>query len=74
MLEDVKDNLQRNGVRVPEDYWQADEDRLKLRLKVELTSLVYGLTRAEEMEIKGDPQAQQAAGLIPREAEILKRH
>jgi carboxyl-terminal processing protease len=74
MVEDVKANLEHNGVRVPEDYWQTDKDRLKLRLKVELTSLVDGLARGEEVETQGDPQAQQAAGLLPRMTEILKKH
>jgi carboxyl-terminal processing protease len=74
MLEDFKANLGRDGVRVPDEYWSQDQDVLKLRLKVELTNLVYGLDRGDEVGTKGDPQAQQAAGLFPRAAEILKGH
>ena len=74
MLEDFKATLQRNGVRVPDEYWSTDQDRLSLRIKVELLSLIFGLQRGDEFATKGDPQAQQAAGLFPRVAEILKGH
>lgn len=74
MLADFRAGLERNHVRVPEEYWSVDQDYLKLRLKVELTNLVFGLTRGDELETKGDPQAQQAASLFPRIAQLLKRH
>jgi len=74
MLEDFKVSLERNGVRVPDEYWQKDQDYLKFRLKVELTSLIYGLQRGDELETKGDPQVEQAAGLFPRLAQILHGH
>ena len=74
MLEDFKATLERNGVRVPEEFWAKDQDYLKMRIKVELTSLVYGLDRGEELETRGDLQVQQAADLFPRMAEILKGH
>jgi carboxyl-terminal processing protease len=74
MLEEVKESLLRNGVRVPDEYWTKDQDILKVRIKVELTSLVYGLQRGEELATKSDSQAQQAAGLFPRIIEILKGH
>jgi carboxyl-terminal processing protease len=74
MLEDFKATLERNGVRVPDEYWSKDQDYLNLKLKVELTNLVYGLERGNELETKGDPQVQQAASLFPRVAEIIKGH
>ncbi len=74
VLEDFKATLEHNGVRVPDEYWSMDQDALKLRLKVELTNLVYGLERGDELETRGDPQAQQAATLFPRVAQILKGH
>ena len=61
-------------MRVPDEYWSKDQDNLKLRLQVELTNLVYGLEQGDELATKGDPQAQKAAGLFPRVAEILKGH
>jgi carboxyl-terminal processing protease len=72
MLEDFKATLERNGVRVPDEYWSKDQDYLKLRLNVELTNLVYGLDRGNELETRGDPQVQQAATLFPRVAQILR--
>ncbi len=74
MLEDFKDSLLRNGVRVPDEYWSKDQAILKVEIKVELTSLVMGLERGEELATRSDPQAQQASGLFPRLGEILKGH
>jgi carboxyl-terminal processing protease len=74
MLEDFKISLEHNGLRVPDEYWSSDRDALKLRLKVELTNLVYGLERGDELATRGDLQVQQAAGLFPQVAEILKKH
>ena len=72
MLEDFKFGLERDGVRVPEPYWLTDQDYLKLHLKVELTNLVFGLERGNELETKGDPQVQQAATLFPQISKILQ--
>jgi carboxyl-terminal processing protease len=74
IMEDFKAFLERAGVRVPEEYWSNDQGRLKLRLKVELTNLVFGLERGNELDTRGDPQVQQATGLFPRVAQILKGH
>jgi len=73
-MEDFKASLERLGVRVPEEYWSTDQDQMKLRLKVELISLVYGLVQGEELGTRGDPQVQQAAGFLPQVTEILQRH
>jgi carboxyl-terminal processing protease len=72
MLEDFKDYLTRRGVRTPGEYWDNDQDYLKLRIKVELLSLVFGLSNGEEAETKGDPQVQRAASLFAQIPEILK--
>ncbi len=74
MLEHFRASLERNHVRVPEEYWSKDQDYLRLRLKVELTNLAFGLARGDELETKGDPQAQQAASLFPRISQLLKGH
>ena len=71
-LEDFKGFLTRGGVLVPDEYWSHDQDYLKLRIKVELTNLVFGLSRGDEVETRGDPQVQKAAGLFARVPEILK--
>jgi len=74
MLANLRASLEHNRVRVPDEYWSKDQGYLKLRLKVELTNLVFGLARGDELETKGDPQAQQAADLFSRIPQILKGH
>jgi carboxyl-terminal processing protease len=72
MLEDFKDLLRQAGVRTPEEYWDKDQDYLKLRIKVELLNLVSGLASGEEVETKGDPQVQKAVSLFSQVPRILK--
>jgi carboxyl-terminal processing protease len=72
MLQDFKEFVRRQGVRTPEEYWDKDQDYLKLRIKVELLSLVSGLSRGEEAETKGDPQVQKAASLFSQIPRTLK--
>jgi carboxyl-terminal processing protease len=72
MLEDFKEFLRRGGVRAPEEYWDNDQNYLRLRIKVELTNLVSGLSSGDEVETKGDPQVQKAATLFSQIPQILK--
>jgi hypothetical protein len=72
MLGDFKEFLNRGGVRTPEEYWDKDQDYLRLRIKVELFNLVSGLSAGEEVETKGDPQVQKAASLFSQIPKILK--
>jgi len=72
MIGDFKDYLSRRGVRTPTEYWDNDQDYLKLRIKTELLSLVFGLSSGEEAETKGDPQVQRAASLFAEIPQILK--
>jgi len=71
-LADFHDFLQRSGVLTPEEYWQRDQDYLKLRIRTELINLVYGLQVGDQVAIEGDPQVQSAADLFPRIRELLK--
>ena len=66
VLEDLRNFLGRQRVRTPNEYWAADQDYLKLRIKVELFSLVFGLAYGDEVETRNDPQVQKAAALFPR--------
>jgi hypothetical protein len=72
MIGDFKDYLTRRGVRTPAEYWDNDQDYLKLRIKTELLSLVFGLSSGEEAETKGDPQVQRAASLFAQIPQILR--
>lgn len=64
--------LTTHQVRVPAEYWATDQEYLKLRIKMEVLSLVFGLDAANQVEIKGDPQVQQALQLFAKVPEILK--
>jgi len=69
VLELFREYLGQQRIRVPEEYWAQDQDYLKLRIKVEVLNLVFGLAFGDEVETRGDPQVQKAATLfaqIPR--------
>jgi carboxyl-terminal processing protease len=72
VLDDFKQTLEHNGVRVPEEFWSNDQNMLKLRIKVELVNLMDGLDRGDEVATRGDAQTQKAADLFPRVSQILK--
>jgi len=72
MLGDFKEFLSQGGLRTAEEYWDKDQDYLRLRIKVELLNLVSGLSAGEEVETKGDPQVQKVASLFPQIPRILK--
>ncbi len=72
VLDNFKDFLGRQRVRVPQNYWSADQAYLKVRIKTELLNLVYGLVFGDEVETRDDPQVQQAVTLFPRIPMLLK--
>jgi carboxyl-terminal processing protease len=59
-------------IRAPLEYWVQDQDYLKLRIRMEVLSLVFGLKAGNEAEIKGDPQVQKALEVFPKIPVILK--
>lgn len=71
-LEDFRTFLGRQRIRTPDEYWAADQDYLKLRIKVELFNLVFGLAYGDEVETRNDPQVQKAAALFPRIPVLLQ--
>lgn len=71
VLDDFRSYLDRQRIRVPEEYCSQDQDYLKLRIKAELFNLVYGLASGEEVETRGDPQVQKAASLFPEIPKLL---
>jgi hypothetical protein len=71
-LETFRDFLTRQQVRVPEEYWEADQAYLKVRIKTEIFNFVFGLERGNEVDLRGDPQVQKAADLFPRIPDLLK--
>jgi len=71
-LETLKAYLQRQRIRTPEEYWEANKEFLKLRIKTELFNLVFGLAAGDEVETRADPQVQQALALFPRINALLQ--
>jgi carboxyl-terminal processing protease len=71
-LSAFRDFLQRSGVLAPDEYWNHDQDYVKLRIRTEVMNLVYGLPVGDEVAVEGDPQVVAAAGLFPRIQELLK--
>ena len=72
VLSEFQNYLSSRRIRVPLEYWVLDQDYLKLRIKVEVLDLIFGLTAGNEVEIKGDPQVQKALQVFPRIPEILR--
>ncbi|HUU15400.1 MAG TPA: S41 family peptidase [Terriglobia bacterium] len=72
VLARFRDFLDRQRIRVPEEYWGEDQDFLKLRIKTELFNLVFGLDVGEEIETRSDPQVRKAASLFPKIPQLLK--
>lgn len=72
MLSDFKDFLRRGGIRTPDEYWNADRDYLKLRLRAELMTLEHGMEAGDRVTTEGDPQVQGAAKLFGRIDALLK--
>jgi carboxyl-terminal processing protease len=72
VLDEFRRYLGQQRIRVPEEYWTQDRDYLKLRIKAEVFSLVFGLAFGDEVETRGDPQVQKAAELFPRIPALLK--
>lgn len=72
-LSDFHDFLHRNGVSTPDQYWNADQDYLKLRIRTELMNITYGLQVGDELATEADPQVETSAELIGRVDELLKK-
>lgn len=72
VMSQFKDFLTTSGIRVPAAYWNEDQDYLKLRIKTEIFNLVFGLSKGEEVQVRGDPQVQKAAKLFAKLPGLLK--
>jgi carboxyl-terminal processing protease len=71
-LDEFKDFLTREGLQTPDEYWGPDQGYLKLRIKTEILTLVYGLALGDETETKNDPQVLEAVKLFSNIPSLLK--
>jgi len=72
VMTEFRNFLSSRRIRAPLAYWVQDQDYLKLRIRMEVFSLIFGLAAGNEVEIKGDPQVQKALEVFPRVPGILK--
>ena len=72
-LSDFHEFLHRRGVLTPDEYWNRDQDYLKLRIRTELMNITYGLQVGDEVATEADPQVQGSADLMQRVDELLKK-
>lgn len=71
LMQTFRDSLLNSNIRVPEEYWNKDQDYLKLRVKQEILTLAFGLDEGNEVEVRGDPQVKAAQKLYPQIAAYL---
>jgi carboxyl-terminal processing protease len=72
VMTEFQNFLASRRIRTPPEYWVNDQDYLKLRIKMEVFGLVFGLATANEAETRGDPQVLKTLEVFRRIPEILK--
>jgi carboxyl-terminal processing protease len=72
-LSDFRDFLHRNNVSTPDQFWNADQEYLKLRIRTELMNITYGLQLGDEVATQADPQVERSVELLARVDELLKK-
>jgi carboxyl-terminal processing protease len=71
-LEEFRDYLTQGNIRSPEEYWQHDQDYLKLRIREEILNLTFGLKVGDEAAVLGDPEVKKAVALFPEIPPLLQ--
>ena len=71
-LDDFRNFLHRSSILAPDEFWNKDKDYLKVHIKAEAFTLVFGLKSGNEVQMMGDPQVKKAAALLTETSEILK--
>jgi len=71
-LNDFRDFLTRQGLRSPDEFWDRDSDYLRVRIKSEIFSLVFGLVAGDQVEVKEDPQIERALNLFAKIPALLQ--
>jgi carboxyl-terminal processing protease len=72
VMAEFQNFLSSRQIQTPPEYWANDQDYLKLRIKMEVFSLVFGLATANEVETRSDLQVLKTFEVFPRIPEILK--
>ncbi len=72
VLAEFKDFLGGKGIRTPEQFWNSDQSYLKLRIRMEVLNLAFGLAVGDEAGARSDPQIRKALTLFPHVEDQLK--
>ena len=70
-LQDFRDFLTYHRIRSPQEYWTADQEAIRTRIRTELFNLVFGLDAGNEVQVKSDPEVIKAEALFKQVPIIL---
>jgi hypothetical protein len=71
-LNDFRRYLQQSGFRIPPASWSAAVPFMKVQIKTELFNLVFGASKGDEVDLRGDPQVQSAVGAMTEAQQLLR--
>lgn len=72
VLDEFQSFLRGAGVAVPSQSWISSLPYLKVRIKTELVNLVFGASKGDEVEVRGDPQVKSAVQALDQAQQLLR--
>ena len=72
VLEDLKSYMLDSGMVVPAQSWSSAVPYLRLRVRTELMNLIYGASKGDEAEMRGDPQVTGALKALGKARQLLQ--
>jgi carboxyl-terminal processing protease len=71
VLSEFQSFLQAAGMEIPRRSWEISLPFLKVRIKTELFNLVFGVSKGDEVETRGDPQVQASRDALSQARRLL---
>ena len=72
VMEDLKSYIVDSGMAVPPQSWQNAVPYLQVRVRTELMNLIYGASKGDEAETRGDPQVTGALKALGKARQLLQ--
>ena len=72
ILEGLKSFIAASGMAVPPQSWQNAVPYLRVRVRTELMNLIYGASKGDEAEMRGDPQVTGALKALGKARQLLQ--
>lgn len=72
VLAELKGFIENSGMVVPPQSWQAAVPYLRVRVRTELMNLIYGASKGDEAEMRGDPQVIGALKALGKARQLLQ--